>query len=59
MTATDIERLLKKLRVASFDGGAGICSNCAIYRELVAANKLKKEAADLIEELMKGKENEG
>ena len=59
MTATDTDRLLKKLRAPSFEGGVGTCSNCVVYRELKAANKLKNEAADLIEELLKGKENEG
>lgn len=58
MTARDeIENLLSKLRTDIPPQPVGTCANCIIYKRLAASKSLNTEAADLIEKLIKEKEN--
>ena len=49
--------LLVKLRTDIPPQPVGTCANCIIYKRLAASKSLNTEAADLIEKLIKEKEN--
>lgn len=59
MTARDeIEKLLSKLHSPAPNPPVGTCAGCFIYRQLMNSKNLNSEAAKVIEELIKEREND-